>query len=68
MDFTAMDLIEEFHPASSKGNRFALTAICMLTGFTFCIPFKFKCAEDMINAYINHISCAFGLSKKNLNG
>ena len=30
-----MDLIGEFHPASSKGNRFALTAVCMLTGFTF---------------------------------
>ena len=59
-----MDLIGEFHPASSKGNRFALTAICMLTGFTFCIPFKSKCTEDMINAYINHICCSFGPSKK----
>ena len=35
MKFIAMDL-REFHPASSKGNRYALTAICMLTGFTFC--------------------------------
>ena len=59
-----MDLIGEFHPASSKGNRFALTAICMLTGFTFCIPLKFKSVEDMINAYINHICCPFGPSKK----
>ena len=32
MEFIAMDLIGEFHPASSKGNRYALTAICMLTG------------------------------------
>ena len=38
MEFIAMDLIGEFHPASSKGNRFTLTAVCMLTGFTFCIP------------------------------
>ena len=37
-----MDLIGEFHPASSKGNRYALTVICMLTGFTFCIPLKNK--------------------------
>ena len=59
-----MDLIGEFHPASSKGNRYALTAICMLTGFTFCIPLKSKCAEDIINAYINHICCPFGPSKK----
>ena len=42
MEFIAMDLIGEFHPASSKGNRYALTAICMLTGFTFCIPLNSK--------------------------
>ena len=36
----------------------------MLTGFTFCIPLKSKHAEDMINAYINHICCSFGPSKK----
>ena len=42
MEFIAMDLIGEFHPASSKGNRFTLTAVCMLTGFTFCIPLKSK--------------------------
>ena len=59
-----MDLIGEFHPASSKGNRFALTAVCMLTGFTFCIPIKSKKAEDVINAYLNHICCAFGPSRK----
>ena len=45
-----MDLIGEFHPASSKGNRFALTAVCMLTGFTFCIPLKSKHAEDVIKS------------------
>ena len=55
MEFMAMDLIGEFHPPSSKGNRYALTAVCMLTGFTFCIPLKSKCAEDVIKAYIDHI-------------
>ena len=64
MEFIEMDLIGEFHPASSKGNRYALTAICMLTRFTFCIPLKSKHAEDMINAYINHICCPFRPSKK----
>ena len=59
-----MDLIGEFHPASSKGNRFALTAVCMLTGFTFCIPQKPKRAEDVKKAYINHICCTFGPSRK----
>ena len=59
-----MDLIGEFPPASSKGNRYALTAVCMLTGFTFCIPLKSKRAEDVIRAYIDHICCTFGPSRK----
>ena len=50
--------------ASSKGNRYALTAMCMLTGFTFCISLKSKCTEDIIKAYINHICCPFGPSRK----
>ena len=64
MEFIAMDLIGEFHLASSKGNRYALTAVCMLTGFTFCIPLKSKCAEDVIRAYMDHICCTFGPSRK----
>ena len=64
MEFIAMDLIGEFHPASSKGNRYALTAVCMLTGFTFCIPLKSKCTEDMKKAYIDHICCSFRPSRK----
>ena len=31
MEFIAMDLIGEFHPVSSKGNRFTLTVISILT-------------------------------------
>ena len=38
MEFICIDLIGEFYPPSSKGNRYALTTVCMLTGFTFCIP------------------------------
>ena len=64
MEFIAMDLVGEFHPASSKGNRYALTAVCMLTGFTFCIPLKSKRVEDVIRAYIDHICCTFGPSRK----
>ena len=64
MEFIAMDLIGEFHPASSKGNRYALTAVCMLTGSTFCIPLKSKQAEDVIRAYIDHIYCTFSPSRK----
>ena len=63
-----MGLIGEFHPASSKGNRYTLTAVCMLTGFTFCIPLKSKRAKDVIRAYIDHICCTFGPSTKILTG
>ena len=48
MKFISMDLIGEFHPPSSKGNRCALTAICMHTRFVFCIPLKTKSAEDVV--------------------
>ena len=59
-----MDLIGEFHPASSKGNKCALTVICILTGFTFCIALKSKKAEDVVIAYLNHVCCVFRPSKK----
>ena len=47
MEFICMDLIGEFHPPSCKGNRYALTAVCMLTGYTFCIPIKNRSAEEI---------------------
>ena len=40
MDIICMDLIGEFHPPTSRGHRYALTAVCMLTGFTWCVPLK----------------------------
>ena len=55
MEFMFIDLIGEFHPPSCKGNRYALTAVCMLRGFTFCIPIKNKSAEEVITAWRNHI-------------
>ena len=56
--------IAEFYPPSSKGNRYALTAVCMLTGFTFCIPIKNKTAEEVVTAWRNHISFPFGVCRK----
>ena len=34
MDFIYMDLIGEFHHPTSCNHHYALTAVCMLTGFT----------------------------------
>ena len=43
-----MDLIGEFHPPTSCGHHYALTAVCMLTGFTWCVPLKTKTAEEEV--------------------
>ena len=64
MKFISMDLIGEFHPPSSKGNRYALTVICMFTGYTFCIPIPNKKAERVLKAYMNHVYCKYGGSFK----
>ena len=64
MEFMSMDLVGKFHPPSSKGNRYALTAVCMLTGFTCCIPIKNKSAEEIVTACRNHIAFSFGVCRK----
>ena len=64
MQFISMDLIGEFHPPTSKKNRYALTVICMLTGYVFCVPLKTKTAEEVIQAYIDNIYSKFGGSMK----
>ena len=60
-----MDLIGEFHPPTSRGHRYALTAVCMLTGFTWCVPLKTKTVEEVVKAYMDHIYSNFGGSIKN---
>ena len=55
MKFISMDLIGEFHPPSSKCNKYALTVICMHTSYTFCIPLKTKKASEVLKAYIDHV-------------
>ena len=64
MQFISMDLIGEFHPPTSRKNRYALTVICMLTGCVFCEPIKTKTAEEVIQAYIDNIYSKFGGSVK----
>ena len=64
MEFICIDLIGEFHPPSSKDNRYVLTAVYMLTGFTFCIPIKNKSAEKVVTAWRNNISFPFSVCRK----
>ena len=64
MDFICMDLIGEFHPPTSHGHRYALMAVCMFTGFTWCIPLKTKIPDEVVKAYLDHIYSLFGGSFK----
>ena len=64
MQFISMDLIGEFHPPTSKGKRYAVTVICMLTGYVFCIPLKTKTAEEVLQAYVDNVYSKFGGSIK----
>ena len=59
-----MDLIGKFYLPTSHGHHYALTAVCMLTGFTRCIPLKMKTADKVVKAYLDHIYSLFGGSVK----
>ena len=64
MQFISMDLIGEFHPPTSKGKRYALTVIFMLTGYVFCIPLKTKPAKEVLQVFIVNVYSKFGGSIK----
>ena len=52
------------HPPSSRGNKYVLTVIDMLTGFTMAVPIKNKNAETICDAYRSHVYCTFGGSSR----
>ena len=64
MEFICMDLVGPIHPPSSRGNKYMLTVIDMLTGFTIAVPIKNKNAEMICDAYRNHVYCTFGGSSR----
>ena len=64
MQFISMDLLGEFHLPTIRKHRYALTVICMLMGYVYCVPLKTKTAEEVIQAYIDHIYSKFGGSLK----
>ena len=55
-----MDLIGKLYPPSKAGHRYALTVICILTGYVFCIPLKTKQANEVLQAYIDNVYAKFG--------
>ena len=65
MDFISMNLIGEFYPPpSTRGNCYALTVICMLTGWVWCIPIPDKTANAILKAYLKNVHHVFGPSRK----
>ena len=64
MEFICMDLIGEFHPPTSRGHRYALTVMDMLTGFVFCTPLQTKKPEEIVQKYLDTVYYRFGGSRK----
>ena len=64
MQLICMDLVGPISPVTSRGNRFILTCIDMLTGFTIAVPIKDKTAKTICDAYRDHIYCIFGGSAR----
>ena len=64
MQFISVDLIGEFHPPTSRKHRYALTVICMLKGYIFCVPLRTKTAEEVIQVYIDNVYSKFRGSLK----
>ena len=62
MSVLAMDTIGHL-PATSKGNRWAVTAMCLHTSYMFTILMKEKSAENVIQAYFSGISAHKGKSE-----
>ena len=63
MEFISMDLVGRLSRTSS-GHEYALTVICILIGYVFCIPLKTKTSEEITDKYLAHIAFTFGSSRK----
>ena len=64
MQLICMDLVGPISPVTSRGNRFILTCIDMLTGFTVAVPIKDKSASTVCDAHRAHIYCTFRSSTR----
>ena len=64
MEFICMDLVGPISPQTSKGNRYILTVIDMLTGYTIAVPIEDKRAVTVCKAYRDLVYCIFGGSSR----
>ena len=64
MEFICMDLVGPISPQTSKGNRYMLTVIDMMTGYTIAVAIPDKRAETVCKAYRDNVYCTFGGSSQ----
>ena len=64
MEFICMDLVGPISPQTEKGNRYILTVIDMLTGYTIAVPITDKRSETVCKAYRDSVYCIFGGSSR----
>ena len=64
MEFICMDLVGPISPRTSKGNKYILTVIDMLTGYTIAVPIADKKSETVGKAYRDSVYCIFGGSSR----
>ena len=64
MEFICMDLVGPISPQTSKGNKYILTIIDMLTGYTIAVPITDKRSETVCKAYRDSVYCIFGGSSR----
>ena len=60
MQFICMDIVGPISPVSSKGNRFCLTVVNMLTGYMMAVAIPNKSVETVVKAYMDHVYSIFG--------
>ena len=60
VQFICMDIVGPISPVSSRGNRFCLTVINMLTGYTMAVPIPNKSTEMIVKTYMNYVYSIFG--------
>ena len=58
----AMDPIGQL-PVTSKGYRYVLTFICLLTSYLITVPLKMKTADEVFMEYIKEILSKTSCSK-----
>ena len=64
MEFICMDLVGPISPQTSRGNKYMLTVIDMLTGYTIAVPIMDKRSETVCKAYRDSVYCIFGGSSR----